>query len=87
MKRINEGIVFSNDIMWILKGKNALDFDYSKKGLKIPRKEEIEKLRIDFKKDVNNIFDRVTVIDEEEMEEYLYTSLEDVKQYPHCIAG
>ena len=86
MKRIDEGIVFSNDIMWILKGKNALDFNYSKKELKIPRKEDIEKLRSDFKKDVNNIFDRVTVIDEEEMEEYLYTSLEDVKQYPHCIA-
>ena len=86
MKRIDEGIVFSNDIMWILKGKNALDFDYGKEGLKIPRKEDIEKLRNDFKKDVNNIFDRVTVIDEEEMEEYLYTSLEDVKQYPHCIA-
>ena len=28
MKRINNGIVFSNDIYRILSGKNALDYNY-----------------------------------------------------------
>lgn len=88
MKKINKGIVFSNDIFKILKGRNALDFNYEKKGLKIPNERQIKKLRDDFKKDVNRIFNsEVTIFSEEEMEEFMYESLEDSWRYPHCFIG
>lgn len=84
MKRVNEGIVFSNDICSILKGVNALDFDYRKNGISIPSDEEIEKVREDFSKDVNRIFDgNVTIFSEADMEDFLYWSLCDVLEYPH----
>ena len=86
MKKINEGIVFSNDIFRILKGENALNFNYEQKGMVIPSEKQIEFLRKDFLRDVNRIFNnKVKVITEDEMENYLYTSLEDVMEYPHRI--
>lgn len=88
MIRIEEGIVFSNDIYRILQGKNALDFNYVANGLIIPSKEQIDFVRADFEKDVRRIFnDKVTIFSEEQMEEFLYTSLENVREYPHCIFG
>lgn len=88
MRKIKEGIVFSNDIYRILKGQNALDFNYEEKGMKVPTKEEIEFLRKDFLKDVNRIFkNKVEIITEDEMEEFLYESLEDSWEYPHCFIG
>lgn len=86
MKKIDKGIVFSNDIFRIMKGQNALDFDYKQNGLIIPNEEQIERLREDFKKDVNRIFNNeVTIFSEKEMEEFLYSSLEDSWDYPHCF--
>lgn len=48
MKKIREGIVFSNDIERILKGNNALQFKYLDNGLIIPSSNYIEVLRKDF---------------------------------------
>lgn len=81
MKIIKEGIVFSNDIFTILKGNNALNYSYERNGLKIPSEKDIEKLRVDFKKDVNRIFNnKVEIISEEEMISYLNESISDIKK-------
>lgn len=88
MIKVEEGIVFSNDIYRILQGQNALDFDYSANGLIIPTKEQIEFLRADFEKDVRTIFNnKVTIFSEEQMEDFLSTALDNVREYPHCIFG
>lgn len=87
MKKVDKGIIFSNDILRILQGKNALDFDYEKKGLKIPSEKQIEVIRKDFEKDVRKIFNNeVTIFSEKEMENFLYNSLEDCQLYPHRVA-
>ena len=78
MKKINNGIVFSNDIGMILNGRNAYDYQYDV----IPSSSFIEGIRKEFKKDVNKIFNNnVTIISEDEMLE--------INQllswyYPHC---
>jgi len=86
MEKVNKGIIFSNDIYRILKGQNALDFSYEQNGLVIPSEKQIEKLKEDFKKDTNRIFDNeVTIFSEEEVERVLYSSLEDCYGYPHRV--
>lgn len=76
MRKIDSGIVFSNDIYRILNGKNALDFNYKEKGIIIPSKDEIDFLRENFKKDVHRIFEgQVVIIEEEEMQSYMYEAL------------
>lgn len=86
MEKVNSGIVFSNDILRILQGKNALDFNYEKSGLVPPTKKQVEILRENFKKDVNRIFENdVTIFSEEEMESFLNDSLDDCLNYPHCF--
>lgn len=67
MEQIKKGIVFSNDIERILKGNNALDFNYEKLGLKIPNSTFIKSLRENFSLSTNKIFNNVTIISEEEM--------------------
>ena len=67
MKEIKDGIVFSNDIVRILNGYNALDFNYNEAGLIIPKKDFIKELRKDFLNTTKFIFDKVTIIDEEEL--------------------
>ncbi len=67
MEQIKKGIVFSNDIERILKGNNALNFNYEKLGLKIPNSTFIKSLRENFALCTNRIFDNVTIISEEEM--------------------
>lgn len=64
MRKINDGIVFSDDIKRILRGINAFDFKYDF----IPNDTVIKNIREDFKKDVNQIFNgKATIISEEEM--------------------
>ena len=88
MEKVEKGIVFSYDIYRILKGVNALDFDYRKNGLSIPTEDEIVKLRNDFEKDVKRMFNgNVTIFSEEKMEDFLNGSLIDVLEYPHRIIG
>lgn len=82
MKKINKGIVFSNDIYRILKGNNALNFTYE--GIVIPSKSFIESVRYDFSNTINKIFSNVTIIDEDDM----LQGLDNVMEYgvlPHCI--
>lgn len=67
MKEISDGIVFSNDINRILNGYNALDFNYKDIGLIVPNKDFIEYLRKDFLKCTKNIFDEVTIVEEEDL--------------------
>ena len=85
MKKINDCIVFSDDIERILQGYNALYFNYVEKGIIIPNKDFIEELRKDFKKDVDKIFDNKTlIINEDEMMESLLESTNDIYgRYPH----
>ncbi|MBR3211002.1 MAG: hypothetical protein IKF71_03580 [Bacilli bacterium] len=80
MKKIKKGIVFSNDIERILKGVNALDYQYDK----VPSGKMIQEVREDFARQVNGIFDAVTIVLEEEM-----MQVNDLIQgdYPHCIFG
>lgn len=84
MRKINEGIVFSNDIKRILKGNNALNFNYSDKGIIIPYDNTIDVLRDNFLEDTSRIFDKVSIIEENEMLLYMYQSILDVyRRYPH----
>ena len=63
MEKISKGIVFSEDIKRILNGVNAFEFKYSFK----PSDSVISEVRDDFRRDVNNIFDEVVIISEEDM--------------------
>ena len=63
MEKISKGIVFSEDIKRILNGVNAFKFKYSFK----PSNSVISEVREDFRRDVNNIFDEVVIISEEDM--------------------
>ena len=66
MKKINKGIVFSNDIEMILNGQNAFDYQYEA----IPSPGFISGIRKDFCEEVNKIFNgNVTIIPEEAMQE------------------
>lgn len=86
MKKIEKGIVFSNEIYRIMNGQNALDFNYEQNGLIIPTKKQIDILRKDFRKDVNRIFNNeTTIFEENEMEKFLYDALEDCRDFPHCV--
>ena len=80
MKKINKGIVFSEDIKRILNGINAFDYKYDF----IPNNGVIDTIRTDFKFDVNKIFSgNVTIISEEEMMEVNTLIGGD---YPHCYS-
>lgn len=87
MKKLENGIVFSNDIERILKGKNALNYSYEKNGLILPEKGFIKRLRDDFKKDTNRIFNgQSIVIEEDEMMSSMQEAIEDVYgRVPHRI--
>lgn len=81
MKNISKGIVFSDDIKRILSGVNAFDYKYDF----IPNDAVVEKLRNDFKKDVDKIFNgNVTIITEDEM---LKVNNLIGGEYPHCYVG
>ncbi len=81
MKKIDKGIVYSNDIKRILNGYNNLDYNYN--GMIIPN---IEYLRKDFKKTVDSIFPSTTIISEEEMISSMSNACQDVLGiYPHHI--
>lgn len=84
MRKIKDGIVFSNDIERILRGNNAINFDYEERGLVIPKDNTIEVLRDSFREDVNRIFNnKVSIVEENEMLAYLFGSILDVyRQYP-----
>ena len=87
MKKINDCIVFSDDIERILKGNNALDFNYEEKGMIIPSINFIDGLRNSFKKNVDKIFNNKTlIITEDEMLESLLESTKDIYgRYPHSF--
>ena len=81
MKKIEEGIVFSDDIKRILSGVNAFDYKYEV----IPSNSVITSVRDDFKRSVSKIFDnKVTVISEDEM--MCVNNLIGC-EYPHCYFG
>ena len=82
MKKINKGIVFSNDIYRILKGNNALDYTYE--GMIIPSESFIKNIRKDFSNTVNSIFSLVTIIDEDSMLEGL-NNIMNYGSLPHYI--
>lgn len=77
MERIQNGIVFSNDIGRILNGNNALDFDYRNIG--VPTNSVIESVRLNFRSDVDKIFSKhVRVITELEMISSMLEAMRDV---------
>lgn len=79
MKEIKKGIVISNDIERILNGINAFDYKYDF----IPNSGIISDVREDFRKNINSIFDNVTIISEEEM---LEVNKFVGGEYPHCYS-
>lgn len=87
MKKIEKGIVFSNDIERILKGNNALNFSYEENGMIIPSSSFLESVRKDFKQDVSKIFSgEVSILSEDEMLYSFCRSISDVSgRYPHRI--
>lgn len=89
MKKLESGIVFSNDIERILQGKNALNYSYERNGLILPEKGFIKRLRDDFKKDTNMIFNgQSIVIEEEDMLSSMQEAIQDVYgRVPHRIIG
>ena len=87
MIKINDGIVFSNDIKQILKGNNSLNYSYQDNGMFISNN-MIELVRSNFENTVSKIFDKVTIIKEDEMEDSMLNSIKDVVGvYPHYIFG
>ena len=81
MKKINKGIVFSNDIKRILKGINAFDYKYDA----VPRNQVFDTLRWDFEFETNKIFNGgVVIISEGEM---MMVNRLISGDYPHCYAG
>ena len=80
MEKISKGIVFSEDIKRILNGVNAFKFKYSFK----PSDSVISEARDDFRRDVNNIFDEVVIISEEDM---MRVNNLIGGGYPHCNFG
>ena len=81
MKKIKEGIVFSDDIKRILNGVNAFDYEYEA----VPSDSVITSVRDDFKRSVSKIFDnKITIISEDEM--MLVNDLIG-GEYPHCYSG
>lgn len=81
MKKIKEGIVFSDDIKRILNGVNAFDYEYEA----VPSDSVITSVRDDFKRSVSKIFDnKITIISEDEM--MLVNDLVG-GEYPHCYFG
>ncbi len=87
MKKIEEGIVFSNDIERIMKGNNALNYSYEKQGMVLPNKDFYEMLRKDFYNKTSAIFNGcIDIISEEDMLNGLLTCINDVyERYPHCL--
>ena len=59
MEEIKKGIVFSNDIEYILKGNNALKFSYENNGMMIPNSSFILQLRENFRSDGTNTRERI----------------------------
>lgn len=82
MDRINDGIIFSNDIYYILNGKNSLGFSYVDNNIIIPKKEEIDLLRKDFLEKTSRYFEKVSIVEEKDMVKYLNFSLKTFKDYP-----
>ena len=80
MEKISKGIVFSEDIKRILNGVNAFKFKYSFK----PSDSVISEVRDDFRRGVNNIFDEVVIISEEDM---MRVNNLIGGGYPHCNFG
>ncbi len=88
MMKIKKGIVFSYDIERILKGKNALDYDYEKRNIVTPTSSFIRSLRESFEEDTEKIFKDVIIISEEEMLDSLYFVVKSIEgRYPHCVTG
>ena len=87
MQIFKNSIVFSNDIYKILKGCNSLNYNYDQNGIITPSLDFIESLREDFKNTTNEIFNnQVNIVTEEQMQNSLNNSLQDVIGiYPHCI--
>ena len=78
MEKVSKGIVFSNDIERILSGVNAFDYNYKVK----PSCEVIKTIRDNFKDEVNEMFNDVLIISEDEM---LEVNKFIGGGYPHCI--
>ena len=68
MKKIENGIVFSEDIELILNGNNAYNFNFEERGIKIPDKTFIKNLRIEFKNLCKLVYGiDIVIVTEEEM--------------------
>lgn len=80
MKEIKKGFVLSEDIERIINGINAYDFSYKV----VPNKKVISDIRWDFKNNINQVFNYVTIVSEDEM---LQVNNLIGGEYPHCYIG
>lgn len=80
MKEIKKGFVLSEDIERIINGINAYDFSYKV----VPNKKVISDIRRDFKNNINQVFNYVTIVSEDEM---LQVNNLIGGEYPHCYIG
>lgn len=82
METVEKGIIFSYDIDSIMKGKNALKFNYNENGLLVPDKTIIENVRRDFEKDAKNTYNTdVVIVSEEEMKYYMNKFIDMYRGY------
>ena len=86
MIKIKKGIVFSYDIERILKGNNALGYNYQANGIIIPNNNFIQSLRKSFENDTGKIFGEVVTISEDDMLNSLENTIKYIdRRYPHCF--
>ena len=83
MDKINKGVVFSNDIKLILKGKNSLKYSFNKNGIIIPDDSFIDNLREEFKKIVKKAYGTdITIVSENDMKAYMNSYIDKFNSYP-----
>ena len=84
MKRLEDGIIISNDIYLIITGCNALKFKYIDKAIIVPSKEFIDNLREEFKEICEKAYQtKVTFISEEDMTNSMNELIDKYKgRYP-----
>lgn len=84
MKKIENGIVFSEDIELILNGNNALNYSYKDNGIIIPDKTFIKNLRMDFYKLAKLVYNtNIVIVTEQEMIDAMNNIVNEYKgRYP-----
>ena len=84
MKKLENCIVFSEDIKLIMEGNNALNYRFSDKGIIIPDDNFIRNIRMNFYNIMKDVYDtNVVIVTEKEMKDAMESIVEEYKgKYP-----